>query len=223
MPKALPVKPLPVKPQPQPFIPEPQPFIPEPEEPEPIRFELPITLPPLPSFIPKIDFPAFIPVVNKPAPFAQPAPLPVKPQVLPVQVRVQSTENNGYLPPVENELTFTDWKKKYNKRYASKIEEKYREIAYNENVVDIRSVNADFRSGKSTVELAPNFFADLKTPEFLSIHTGLKRVEAGSSPLHHLNLTNTFMSSASLNKDVPESFDWRDKGAVTPVKNQGEN
>ena len=84
-------------------------------------------------------------------------------------------------------------------------------------------VNADFESGKSTITLAPNIFADLKTPEFLALHTGLKQVESSSVSSQKLNPTNVFRSSESLKKNVPESIDWRDKGAVTPVKDQGKS
>ena len=126
-------------------------------------------------------------------------------------------------PPAqpEKEFDFEDWKKKYNKRYSSKIEEKFRKKNFYENYGDIKKVNANFNSGKSSIKLAPNIFADLKAPEFLSLHTGLKQVESSAVSYQKLNPTNVFKSSESLKSNIPESFDWRDRGAVTSVKDQG--
>jgi len=75
--------------------------------------------------------------------------------------------------------------------------------------------NLDFISAHNSqnkgTTLAINQFGDLTNEEFTAIHNGFK------STSHH-NLGSTFTPQS---KPLPDSFDWRDKGAVSHVKNQG--
>ncbi|XP_053601744.1 uncharacterized protein LOC128670253 [Plodia interpunctella] len=62
--------------------------------------------------------------------------------------------------------------------------------------------------------LGINQFADISKEEFANTHFGYRPNEVGDgSPCTSSKLRITA-------KDVPESFDWRDKGVVTDVKNQ---
>jgi cathepsin L len=107
---------------------------------------------------------------------------------------------------------------KYNKRYASPEEEKMREVIFEDNIKMIVSHNNEFEAGIISYEVDVNKFTDLTSDEFLNLHTGLKR-DARSSAGH--SSMNVFMPSPMLDMMVEDEVDWRKKGAVTPVKNQG--
>ncbi|XP_065582113.1 cathepsin L-like [Artemia franciscana] len=62
-----------------------------------------------------------------------------------------------------------------------------------------------------------NKFGDLLHHEFRSIMNGYQHKKQNSSGAES---TFTFMEPA--NVEVPESVDWRGKGAITPVKDQGQ-
>lgn len=78
-----------------------------------------------------------------------------------------------------------------------------------ENLDFIRSFN---NNGTRSYKLAINRFADMTNEEFKAFQTGFsKPLEApDNSSFRYANVT-----------DVPPSMDWRSKGAVSPIKNQG--
>ncbi|KMS99762.1 hypothetical protein BVRB_1g021250 [Beta vulgaris subsp. vulgaris] len=69
----------------------------------------------------------------------------------------------------------------------------------------------------SLYTLSVNAFADLTTEEFVATHTGSRPLSRSRSASTGLISTGFKYKNIS---DVPPSMDWRDKGAVTPVKNQ---
>lgn len=85
---------------------------------------------------------------------------------------------------------------------------------FKENVKHIHQVNKMDRPYK----LKLNQFGDMTNYEFRAHF-------AGSKILHHriLNGKNTTQSFMYANAhNLPSSIDWRKKGAVTPIKNQGQ-
>lgn len=101
-----------------------------------------------------------------------------------------------------------------------------RKAIFEENFGQINSHNADFAAGTATYDLSANKYCDLTQDEFAQLHTGLRRnarsLSSSSSSSEGQNMTNVFMPSADLESQVEDEVDWRKKGAVTPVKNQGE-
>ena len=87
----------------------------------------------------------------------------------------------------------------------------YRAKIYNDNVAKISAHNA---KGKAWY-MAVNDFADLTHEEFNARYVGGLRKKGTSTPY-----TPTTKSPQELGN--PASVDWRQKGAVTPVKNQGQ-
>jgi len=123
--------------------------------------------------------------------------------------------------PLDNELIMQkrhiEWMTKHGRVYADVKEENNRYVVFKNNVERIEHLNS-IPAGR-TFKLAVNQFADLTNDEFRSMYTGFKGVSALSSqsqtkmsPFRYQNV-----SSGAL----PVSVDWRKKGAVTPIKNQG--
>ncbi|MCL7044761.1 hypothetical protein MKW94_009792 [Papaver nudicaule] len=114
---------------------------------------------------------------------------------------------------------FESWLSKHGKAYKS-IEEKLErfEVLFKENLKHIDETNKKVTS----YWLGLNEFADISHEEFKDKYLGLK----GD---HYQMPERTRDSSSSTNEDssdaefmdLPKSVDWRKKGAVTNVKNQG--
>jgi len=100
---------------------------------------------------------------------------------------------------------FHQWKQAHNKLYTSPQEEEFRFQVFFQNYQDILAFNSE----QSDVTLGLNHFADLTSDEFTSLYTGAFPTE-GHGKIKEFDI-----------KDLPTSVDWRTKGAVTPVKNQG--
>jgi KDEL-tailed cysteine endopeptidase len=104
---------------------------------------------------------------------------------------------------------FDDWKLKQSKKYETSLEERYRFSVFSQNYADIKFRNTLNR----TVTLGLNKFADLTNEEFVSNH--LK----GYIPKPY---SQNLRKSLPNMKALPNEVDWVAKGAVTPVKNQGQ-
>ncbi|GJS84531.1 senescence-specific cysteine protease SAG39-like protein [Tanacetum coccineum] len=82
---------------------------------------------------------------------------------------------------------------------------------FKENVAYIE----DFNSEHLAYKLSINKFADQKKEEFIATHTGF-RVPS------KLRLAQNMKFRYDSVTGIPSSMDWRQKGAVTPVKAQGQ-
>lgn len=118
---------------------------------------------------------------------------------------------NGENSSVENH-EFDAWKLKYNKRYSEK-EEAYRLSIWLKNLAYVEAHNAKFEAGRESFNLEMNEFADMDSEEF-----GAKYLI--SFPTDGATTKCTGQQAPTTN--LPEEADWTSKGAVTPVKNQGQ-
>merc|ERR1712121_425806 len=102
------------------------------------------------------------------------------------------------------------FKAKNGKGFLSATHHDVRKSIFAANLERIEKHNAEHLEGKHSYWLGVNQFADLTNDEFVDLHTGFAAVPTG-------------LETADLSyMAAPSSYDWRDHGAVTPVKNQGQ-
>jgi cathepsin F len=104
---------------------------------------------------------------------------------------------------------FAEFETKFSKVYASVEERAQRLAIFTENLAQMETVQAA-DSSATYGHLSP--LADMSVEEFTKRNTFGAGVAAAEGPTLPLYDTS----------DLPESFDWREKGAVNPVKNQGQ-
>ena len=105
---------------------------------------------------------------------------------------------------------FNEFKAKFQKNYASTGEELNRLRIFSDNVEEIERHNA--RGSSYTKGI--NAFTDLTAEEFKETFLGTKSIPSSKNLPRHV-------SNRDLTKDLPNSVNWVEAGAVTDVKDQG--
>ena len=105
------------------------------------------------------------------------------------------------------------WLAQHKKAYNGLDEKQKKFSVFKDNFLYIHQHN---NQGNPSYKLGLNQFADLSHEEFKAAYLGTKldakkRLSRSPSPRYQY----------SVGEDLPESIDWREKGAVTAVKNQG--
>jgi cathepsin L len=126
----------------------------------------------------------------------------------------------AYCAPMLDEQLGNSWalfKRVHEKQYSSVEEESARRTIWEANLVKIRTHNIEADLGIHTYTLGMNKYGDMTNEEFKKQMNGLKMtVDADTSDFDR----HTFLAAA--NVDLPAKVDWRTKGYVTPVKDQGQ-
>jgi KDEL-tailed cysteine endopeptidase len=116
------------------------------------------------------------------------------------------------VPTTNVTAVFEDWKVNNSKNYESDVEHMYRFSVFSENYNHIQFKN----SLKRNLTLGLNKFADLTNEEFKATHLN------GYSPKSRTKLLTHSPKEEDVITALPTEVDWVAKGAVTPVKNQGQ-
>jgi len=117
------------------------------------------------------------------------------------------------------ELVLNEWetfKVVHGKKYDTEMEEKFRMKIYMENKQKVEKHNFQAVEGKHTYHLKMNMYGDMLHHEFVATMNGYKQRPKNSSLVGA-----TYLLPAHVDK-LPRDVDWRNHGAVTPVKNQGQ-
>lgn len=113
---------------------------------------------------------------------------------------------------MRSERLFESFVTTYNRTYASDEERNLRLSIFRENLGIIRLLR---RNEQGTGQYGINQFADVSTEEFRALHMGLRPDLRAENDI-------PFPQAKIPDVELPPSFDWRQKGVVTPVKDQGQ-
>uniref|UniRef100_A0A8C7JLB4 Cathepsin L1-like n=2 Tax=Oncorhynchus kisutch TaxID=8019 RepID=A0A8C7JLB4_ONCKI len=103
------------------------------------------------------------------------------------------------------------WKNWHSKNYHES-EEGWRRMVWEKNLKKIEMHNLDHSMGKLSYRLGMNQFGDMTNEEFGQLMNGYKQTTERKYK------GSLFMEPNYL--QAPEAVDWREKGYVTPIKNQ---
>jgi len=107
---------------------------------------------------------------------------------------------------------FDEFMTTHSREYHTEAEHNFRYWTYYRNMAKWEMLN-ELEQGTATY--GPNMFADVTEEEFTTQYLSKIDIEG-------VKLTNTLPLAANVEIQAPAEMEWNNKGAVTPVKNQGQ-
>ncbi|KAG5676132.1 hypothetical protein PVAND_005983 [Polypedilum vanderplanki] len=124
---------------------------------------------------------------------------------------------NSYIDNHESIELWMKFKVDYNRSYETTREEEIRKEIFMDNLRKMLSHNLKQSAGLYSFKFGINQFSDMTFEEFLKINT-----EPGSRDKSlEQNFNAIVIHDLTSDPSNYTSFDWRDHGAVTSIKNQG--
>lgn len=129
---------------------------------------------------------------------------------------VSSGGNEKSRPRTNDEVTalYEEWLVKHGKAYNALEEKAKRFGIFKDN---LRYIDDHNSIANQTYKLGLNRFADLTNREYRSMYLGT-RIDGKFRKLSK-SYSDRYLPKAG--DSLPDSIDWREKGAVVPIKNQG--
>jgi len=125
---------------------------------------------------------------------------------------VQKVLTTPWMEETFETTIWNSWKVTHKRKYDSVAEENYRKEIFVKNKKDIDEHNMLYKEGKETYFKGINQFTDWTHAEFLNILSNFKSPD---------NATEAEVIKFDASVELPAKKDWREAGAVLPIKNQG--
>ncbi|XP_031622652.1 cathepsin L1-like [Contarinia nasturtii] len=120
---------------------------------------------------------------------------------------------------------WSKFKLKYSKKYENHTEDLMRMNIFKENRQKIAEHNEIYEKGLVSYQMALNKFADWTNDEFVQISGKIDKTPKSDAQNSNNGLNKTLLALMPfiepVNATISSSIDWRKKGAVSEVKDQG--
>ena len=125
---------------------------------------------------------------------------------------VACSSGAAFDPDLDN--LWVEYQKLYKKEYKTDDESGQRRLIWEANLKFINKHNLEHSLGKHTFTVAMNKYGDMTNKEFVSLMNKFN-ISSASQKRNGIQYVPS-------NVEIPDSVDWRAKGYVNPIRDQGQ-